>query len=91
MYAKSGNMALVHGGVIEVKDKGLGINIFHASILKRRVLKENIHDFLAVSKSIYLGFVLYELDPAWNFLATDEKPEGLLQIKECEEALIRSI
>jgi hypothetical protein len=94
LYAKrSGPMGLVHGFLVELLgeyDNGRPLDkarVHHASIVAKAVLEEPLMAFLERSRTIHLGYVLYELDPTWRYDYVSPSNEEISKLQELESQL----
>jgi hypothetical protein len=94
-YYGNGPMGLVHSIVLHLisaepgAEQGPSERVYHASIKAGRVLSTELGVYVRHHEALYLGYVIYELDPAWNFLrpiALDVEMESLLN---CEANIKR--
>lgn len=93
---QTGPMGLVHAMVLKLRDydaaKGpralSSTLVYHASTAAAQVQVEPFEKFLAKSKNIHRGYVVYELDPSWNYrLASQLNQNELQALTACEKKL----
>lgn len=91
---QTGPMGLVHAMVLKLRDApGGGTRsldstlIYHASTAASQVQVEPLAQYLKKSTTIHRGYVVYELDPAWDYSKPVTLEAQAAEILSCERKL----
>lgn len=92
---QTGPMGLVHAMVLRLREhdatKGPrsleSTLVYHASTAASQVQVEPLSQYLGKSKKIHRGYVVYELDPAWDYTKPVSLDAHALELLSCEKAL----
>jgi hypothetical protein len=96
LYPASGPMGLVHAIVLQLDPLSKGAverspedaRIYHASTKAGGVRSVGLRNYLEGNQPIHLGYVIYELDPTWNFRAPTPMTDEIRQLLECEAQIV---
>lgn len=83
---ETGPMGLVHAMILEIDPKA-GTTVYHASTSAKAVLKEPLEQYLDRMKNLHLGYVVYELDPNWDYKRTMVPDPEVKKLQACEAKL----
>ena len=96
LYPASGPMGLVHSIVLQLDPLPKGASerpldnarIYHASTKAGGVRSVGLKQYLEWNQSIHLGYVIYELDPNWDFQAPMPMTDEIRELLHCEAKII---
>jgi len=96
LYPGSGPMGLVHSIILQLDPLPKGgserplenARIHHASTRAGGVRSVGLKQYLEWNHAIHLGFVIYELDPNWDFRAPIPMTDEIRQLLKCEAQII---
>jgi len=96
LYPSSGTMGLVHSIILQLDPLPKGATerplenarIHHASTRAEGVRSVGLRQYLEVHQSMHLGYVIYELDPAWDFQKPMPITDEIQQLLKCEAKIV---
>lgn len=96
LYPSSGSMGLVHSIILQLDPLPIGASerplenarVYHASTTAGGVRSFGLKQYLERNQSIHQGYVIYELDPDWDFQKPKPMTDEIHQLLECEAKII---
>ena len=97
LYPSSGTMGLVHSIILQLDQLPKGAlerpvenaRVYHASTKAGGVRSVGLKQYLEQQQSVHLGYVIYELDPDWDFQKPMVMTDEIHQLLKCEAGTIQ--